>query len=242
MIVIFRKVFFALASSALAITTLACAGIERPNTKEAPPMITDLSRIDHVILGIGDLDQGTAELARLTGVRAAFGGAHPGRGTQNALISLGAPHYLEILAPNPAEAGNPDAAELRALTALTPVGWAVRSDELEALHRSLGAKVDEIRPGGRNLPDGSRLDWKTLSFAASSSPLLPFFIEWGRGGAHPSTTSPPGCQLTGFALEDPAPDAVREALLAAGLQVEVRAGKASRIRISLTCAKGTVEL
>jgi hypothetical protein len=226
----------------LAFTILACSGVVRPNTKEGPPVITDLSRIDHVILGIGDLERGTAELERLTGVRAVFGGAHPGRGTQNALISLGNHHYLEILAPNPAEAGNPDAAELRALTVLTPVGWAVRSDEMETLRRSLGAKADEIRPGGRNLPDGSRLDWKTLAFAAPSSPLLPFFIEWGRGGAHPSTTSPTGCRLTGFALEDPAPDAVREALRAAGLQVEVRAGKESRIRISLACAKGTVEL
>ena len=89
-------------------------------------MTTDLSRIDHVILGIGDLQRGTAELERLTGVRAVFGGAHPGRGTQNALISLGDHHYLEILAPNPAEAGNPEAAELSKLTALTPIGWAVR--------------------------------------------------------------------------------------------------------------------
>jgi catechol 2,3-dioxygenase-like lactoylglutathione lyase family enzyme len=230
-----------------ALACLACSGASRGNGtrngKELSAMTTDLSRIDHVILGIGDLERGTAELERITGVRAVFGGAHLGRGTQNALISLGDHHYLEILAPNPAEAGNPDAASLSKLTALTPVGWAVRSDDLAALHESLrsrGARIEEIRPGGRNLPDGSRLDWKTLSFSPPSSPLLPFFIEWGRGGAHPSTTSPSGCRLTGFALEDPAPDAVREALAAAGLKVELRSGKESRIRVSLSCARGSV--
>jgi hypothetical protein len=205
----------------------------------------DLSRIDHVILGIGDLQGGIAELERVTGVRAVFGGAHPGRGTQNALISLGDRHYLEIVAPNPAEAGNPEAAELGKLTALIPIGWAVHSDDLAALRESLlsrGAKVGEIRPGGRNLPDGSRLAWKTLGFEPQSSPLLPFFIEWDRGGAHPSTTSPAGCRLAGLTLEDPAPDAVRETLRTAGLAVAVRTGKEPRIRISLACPRGHVEI
>jgi hypothetical protein len=231
---------------ALALSVLACAATpQRQSRKDGSAMITDLSRIDHVVVGIGDLQRGTEELERLTGVHTAFGGAHPGRGTQNALISLGDHHYLEIVAPNPAEPGNPEAAELSQLTALTPIGWAVRSDDLAALQQSLlsrGAKVGEVRHGGRNLPDGSRLNWKTLSFAPASSPLLPFFIEWGRGVAHPSTTSPAGCRLTGFALEDPAPEAIREALRTAGLQVEVRAGKESRIRVSLACPKGSVEL
>jgi hypothetical protein len=236
-------------AAVLALAALACAtsprNAERHHGKEHAPVTADLSRIDHVILGIGDLQGGIAELERVTGVRAAFGGAHPGRGTQNALISLGNHHYLEIVAPNPAEAGNPEAAELGKLTALTPIGWAVHSDDLAALRESLlsqGAKVGEVRPGARNLPDGSRLAWKTLGFEPQSSPLLPFFIEWDRGGAHPSATSPPGCRLAGLALEDPAPDAVRETLRTAGLAVEVRAGKEPRIRISLACPKGDVEL
>jgi hypothetical protein len=208
-------------------------------------MAGDLSEIDHLVLGINDLQRGTAELERLTGVRAVFGGAHPGRGTQNALISLGDRHYLEILAPNPDEPGNPEAADLSTLTALTPVAWAAHTGDLAALQRRLrerGARTDEIRPGGRNLPDGSRLAWKTLSFAPPSSPLLPFFIEWGAGGPHPSATSPAGCRLTGLTLEDPAPDPLRQSLRDAGLPTEVRTGKESRLRISLVCPKGDVEI
>jgi hypothetical protein len=211
-------------------------------------MAEDLSRIDHVILGINDLQKGIEELERATGVRAVFGGAHPGRGTQNALISLGGEHYLEILAPNPEDRESKEPLdELRGLTALTPVGWAARSDDLPALQQSLrsqGIQTGEIRPGARNRPDGSRLAWKTLGFASSStssSPLLPFFIAWDPGVAHPSATSPGGCRLTGFSLEDPAPETLRETLRAAGLQVEVRKGKESRLRITLACPKGDVE-
>src|SRR4051812_10884651 len=94
--------------AALILACLACTGAprgarrqDRQDRKDSPTMAGDLSRIDHVILGIDDLQKGIAELERATGVRAVFGGAHPGRGTQNALISLGENHYLEILAPNP---------------------------------------------------------------------------------------------------------------------------------------------
>jgi len=241
MILAARRTLF----TALVFACAACAG-SSPR-KVVPPMpekTADLSRVDHVLLGIGDLQKGIDELERRTGVRAVFGGAHPGRGTQNALIALGGEHYLEILAPNPAEAGNPDAAELHALTTLTPIAWAARSADLAALRQSLqgqGIAIGEIRPGGRNLPDGSRLSWQTLGFAPSASDLLPFFIEWGEGSAHPSATSPKGCRLARLILEDPAPDSLRKTLGAAGLGVEVRPGKEARIHLSLACPKGMVE-
>lgn len=203
-------------------------------------MSTDLSGIDHVILGINDLQKGIAELERATGVQAEFGGAHPGRGTQNALISLGGRHYLEILAPNPEDSGVAEARkELAELSSLRPVGWAAHSEDLAGLKQRLGDQAGEIRPGARNRPDGSRLAWKTLGLN-SENPLLPFFIEWDRETKHPSATSPSGCRLTGFFLEDPAPDALRETLRAAGLAIEVRKAKEPRIRISLRCPKGDV--
>ncbi len=202
----------------LALAGLACAGAGHPPAKERSTMdstrTSGLSKVDHVILGIDDLQKGIDELERRTGVRAAFGGAHPGRGTQNALLSLGDHHYLEILAPNPEEKGNPEAQELYGLTALRPIGWAVHTDDIAALRKSLqgpGPQAGEVRPGARNRPDGTRLAWKTLSYAAPSSPLLPFFIEWDRASAHPSATSPAGCRLAGFFLEDPNPATVRNA-------------------------------
>jgi hypothetical protein len=232
----------------LALTGLACAGAGHPPAKERATMESkpagDFSRVDHVILGIDDLQKGIEELERRTGVRAAFGGAHPGRGTQNALISLGEHHYLEILAPNPKEKGGERTDELRGLTALTPIGWAARANDLPAtqrLLRSHGAETGEIRPGARNRPDGTRLAWKTLDYTSPASPRLPFFIEWDHATAHPSATSPAGCRLTGFSLEDPNPAVLRDALRAADVGVEVREGKESRIHLSLACPQGTVD-
>ncbi|HYO15055.1 MAG TPA: VOC family protein [Thermoanaerobaculia bacterium] len=234
----------------LGFVCLACAGVPRGADPQegkggVAGMTGDLSGIDHVIVGINDLQRGIEELERLTGVRAVYGGAHPGRGTHNALISLGGSQYLEILSPNPEDEGSsPWIGGLEKLTSLTPVGWAARSDDLAALQQTLkgqGIETGEIRPGARNQPDGTRLAWRTLGLTAPSF-LLPFFIEWDPATAHPSQTTPKGCRLTGFTLHDPAPDTLRKPLQAAGLGVEVLNDQKSGIRISLACLKGEVEL
>src|SRR4030095_150652 len=111
------------------------------------PKSVDLSPIDHVILGINNLKNGIDELERLTGVRAVFGGTHPGRGTQNALISLGGRQYLEILAPNPADRSAGENDYLHALSSLKAVGWAIHADDLTSLQQRLrgeGVEMGEI--------------------------------------------------------------------------------------------------
>ncbi|HEU5285563.1 MAG TPA: VOC family protein, partial [Sphingomicrobium sp.] len=173
------------------------------------------ARIDHVIVGVSDLERGVREIERLTGVRAVTGGAHPGQGTRNALLSLGEDSYLEIYAPNPVEpVSSPAVEELRALDRPTPIGWAASTSDSRSLRSTLESKgfpLSQPERGSRRRPDGSSLSWVTYGFAKLDHPLAPFFIEWGDARLHPSRTSPEGCSLRSLRIEDPAADRLRRA-------------------------------
>ena len=58
-----------------------------------------------------------------------------------------------------------------------PFGWAVRTDDLDAVAARLGLTV---RDGARHGPDGRRLTWRMAGIEqAAAEPALPFFIQWG---------------------------------------------------------------
>ena len=83
-----------------------------------------ISAVDHLLLGVSDLDRGIAWVEQRTGVRAAVGGTHPGAGTRNALLSLGARHYLEIIAPDPAQSAYNFNIDVRGFAEPRLVNWA----------------------------------------------------------------------------------------------------------------------
>ena len=162
--------------------------------------------LDHILLGCGDLDEGIAFVKQHTGITAAFGGVHPGRGTRNALLSLGEKHYLEIIAPDPAQAGSPDRYGLKELTAPRLAGWAAHPGDLNAFAarlRNANLAFDGPTPGSRKRPDGRLLQWKTLNLHDDQAGLLPFFIEWSADTVHPSADAPSGCKLLRFELSTP---------------------------------------
>src|SRR5262250_1765739 len=175
------------------------------------PAVSDVpSLLDHIILGCNDLDRGVAFVEEHTGVRAAFGGVHPGRGTRNALLSLGERRYLEIIAPDPRQSAlRSRFGNLKNLASSRLVGWAVHPDDSEALAKRLReANVPFEGPtdGSRQRPDGKLLRWKTLDLKDDRAGLLPFFIEWSADSIHPSVDAPSGCRLVSFAVSAPDPD------------------------------------
>jgi len=165
------------------------------------------SLLDHVLLGCDDLDGGIDFVEQRTGIRAAFGGVHPGRGTRNALLSLGQRRYLEIIAPDPKQDrieqfAQKQVAHLKQLTTPHLIGWAAHPGDLEkfaARLREANIPFDGPRPGSRQRPDGKLLQWKTLNLKDDKVGLLPFFIEWSSDSLHPSEDAPKGCRLTHFA-------------------------------------------
>src|SRR4051812_46489247 len=58
------------------------------------------AQFDHLVVAIRSLPESMAEFERTTGVKPVVGGTHPGRGTENALVSLGGGKYLEIADAN----------------------------------------------------------------------------------------------------------------------------------------------
>jgi len=162
--------------------------------------------LDHILLGASSLEGGIAFVEKHTGVTAALGGVHPGRGTRNALVSLGDRHYLEIIAPDPAQTAAADHYGVKKLTAPRLVGWAAHPGDLNAFAgrlRKANLAFDGPTPGSRRSPDGRLLEWKTLNLHDTREGLLPFFIEWSTDTVHPSVDSPAGCKILRFELSAP---------------------------------------
>jgi len=151
------------------------------------------SVLDHVILGIDDLDRGIGWMEEHAGVRPVFGGVHPGRGTRNALLSLGPRRYLEIMAPDPQQASQNWYEEVRTLREPRLVGWVAHTDDIAALARkafAAGFAIEGPKDGSRTRPDGKTLRWKSFRLKDDRGGLLPFFIEWSSESVHPASDAP----------------------------------------------------
>lgn len=203
--------------------------------------------VDHLVYAVADLGQGIAEIERLLGVRAAPGGKHTGRGTHNALLSLGTGTYLELIAPD-REQPAPAAARPFGLDKLTSprlVTWAIRVSDIEKRveeARSAGYDPGAVLSMSRKLPDGGELRWR---LAVHPEPVaggvVPFFIQWDPG-KHPSETSPGGAHLADLQAEHPRPDEVNAMLEAIGAEITVTQSARPALIATIEGPKGTVVL
>ncbi|SRR6266849_2981849 len=233
-----RRTFLAVTTGALLAPKLSWSEDEVPTV------------LDHILLGCNDLDSGIGFVEERTGVRAADGGVHPGRGTRNALLALGERRYLEVIAPDPKQdSAQPFAAQqlatIKGLTTPRLIGWAAHPGDVEALARKLhdaGIATQGPWPGSRARPDGRVLSWKSLVLADDRHGLLPFFIEWSAGSVHPSVDAPTGCRLERFAVADPDPAALKNTFQALGIDVPVERGDRPQLRARIVGPKGKFEV
>lgn len=196
--------------------------------------------LDHIMLGVPNLDEGIASFTAATGVVPMRGGKHPGRGTENALVSLGNGSYLEIIAPQQGAAVD----WLRALKKPTVVGWAIHVKDAaraRALLQHRGIAVTELQRGSRHTPAGETLTWTTFGIESSKSDAMPFVIEWSAATRHPSTTSPAGCTLETFEVGDRDAAAIARVLDALKVNVTARVAEKTNMIATLRCGKRSVE-
>jgi hypothetical protein len=203
--------------------------------------------IDHLLLGIGDLDRGIAWVEKATRVKAAIGGSHPGIGTRNALLSLGGRRYLEIIAPDPAQSDFKFRIDVRKLSEPRLITWAAGTADIDAIaKRARGAGYEIFGPqeGSRTRPDGKVLKWKTLGvmndLGMTGVEPIPFFIQWAADSVHPSQDSPKGCELLALEIEHPKPASVIAILTKLGIDGKVKAGENARLSATLRTPKGRV--
>ncbi len=226
----------------------ACAGFFQGVTSGKDMPLTDAKdAFDHILVGSPNLEAAIDWFEKKTGVRPAVGGRHRGRGTRNALVSLGKPHYLELLAPDP-EQPNVDTSRLkvfRSLSTPAPYTWAAVTHDIEATRaaaRKAGLKFEGPTPGSRKRPEGQTLEWSSLALADDLDGLLPFFIQWGPNTLHPSEDSPQGCTLRSLQLIAPHPEKVEMALRAFNIKADIKKGQQARLAVTLSTLRGEVQL
>jgi len=138
--------------------------------------------IDHVLLAVTDLTAAVRAIEDIHGLMAVEGGRHPGWGTANCIVPLGDAYLELVTAVDPEEAARSSFG--RWVTAsqselLHPVGWAVRTVELDEVASRLGLTIEAGTRTGR---DGELVRWRLAGVEdAAAEPALPFFIEWGPG-------------------------------------------------------------
>jgi len=201
--------------------------------------------IDHFMYAVPSLDDGMDWAAETFDASPAYGGAHVGLGTRNALLSLGTT-YLEIIAPDPEqELAENMGARLAALSKGGLVTWAARGNlgDIAAVLKAQHMTCRGPSRTERRTADGGLLVWELLfPVVHPFGPRMPFFIDW-LDCPHPAETNPSGGAFAQLTLTLPEPRAFKAVLSALELndQLEVHAGDPG-VELSINTRRGPVTL
>jgi len=149
----------------------------------APALMAASLQIDHVTVAGSSLKKLQADLAAV-GLPSVYGGPHSNHATEMAMISFPDGSYLELMAPvanadAQALAKQPWAEFLKGDAG--PCAWAVREKDVAAEIKRLaaaGIAVSAPVHGGRERPDGVRLEWETATVGSEpQGTFFPFLIQ-----------------------------------------------------------------
>ena len=182
-----------------------------------------LTRLDHLVILVRDLEPASADYERL-GFAVTPGGEHADGLTRNALVPFEDGTYLELVSFLEPEDPTDNVWGWRGFYPREGlIDYCAASNDLDSdmrRLRSLGFGVDGPDDGGRRLPDGTNVRWRTARIRQEGR-ILPFLIEdltprELRVPGGPATRHPNGA--TGVSrLDIFAPDARRAAKSLAAL-------------------------
>lgn len=138
-----------------------------------------LTSLDHIIIGVHDLDAAAWQFADKLGLQPSGGGIHPFGGTANRIIVIGET-YLELIA-----AHKPDEVQASTLQRLTLgegfLNCVFSSDDIEADSQAMqqrGVNVLGPLPGSLRSADGRERAWKRIDIERSDlAQHYPFVIQ-----------------------------------------------------------------
>jgi hypothetical protein len=141
--------------------------------------------LSQIIFGVDDLDAASDRFRQL-GFDVLDGGVHPGVGTANRVIPLGA-QYIELLGVVDHEQAAQSEYGRSLLRAIADgdrlVRWSLRTDAIGDIAARLGVDVEARR---RTRPDGELLTWRAAGLdLALADATMPFFMQWDRDDQYP---------------------------------------------------------
>lgn len=139
-------------------------------------------RVDHATVAGLDLKRLQSDFAA-AGLPTQYGGKHPERTTEMALISFADGSYLELItkqkdADEKNFAANPWAKLIEHNAG--PCAWAIQSHDVAADTSDLrgkGVSLQAAIRSGRTRPDGVHLEWETLQLGPNRGGFFPFLIH-----------------------------------------------------------------
>ena len=204
--------------------------------------------IDHLVYVTSNVTASTEELTNKLGVAPIFGGSHIGRGTCNALLSLGEYQYLEILGPDPTQEFQLPSERFPEIPLLRT--WAARTTNIIQLVKSANAKgIDfgSVRDMSRIRADGIRLDWELTTGSGgglgrdNNVAVLPFLIDW-KASPHPSIDAPSGCSLVELRIGHPDYKTIGGQLEFLNLNIPIKYATESSLTAVIDTPLGQVEI
>jgi hypothetical protein len=198
------------------------------------------------LIAVADLAAAARGLEARHGLTSIEGGRHPGYGTANRIVPLGE-SYLELVtvADEDGAARSPFGSWVARVQSERgrPLGWAVRTHELDDVARRLDLT---IHAGSRATRGGEILHWRVAGIdEAAAEPSLPFFIEWAPGTPFPGRAParhPGGVVRIAELQLDGDPKRVADWLAAERFPITVRSGRPALASVVLAGPAGQIVL